>query len=365
METAPVYADPGWLLYMRQGVLVAQRFDAKALKLIDQPLALEDAPSSILDPKYSFTAGRPVSVASNGLLAYFTGPPDNSKAIWLDASGQTTGTLNVPRGHYDSAAIAPDGLHAVLVRSTSPSQSSLWLTDLARGGAIPLTTGHGRNDSPVWSPDASRVVFDSDRDGTDDLYIKDLNDSSPERMFHRSTVLFENPESWSPDGKSIVMTLVDAGTQQDVWLLGADGRELRPLVNGPGKDGFGRVSPDGRSLLYVSTETGRTQLYVTALPHPALHVQVSTDGAIVGWWTPDGREIVYVSDDWRTLWRVDVQAGSPARLSAPVKIAALPPNVDSIDAMPDRQKFLALVPDRPGQGSITIVGNWLAALNGK
>ena len=161
------------------------------------------------------------------------------------------------------------------------------------------------------------------------------------------------------------MTLVDTGTQQDVWVLDADGRELRPLVNGPGKDAFGRVSPDGRSLLFVSNEAGRAQLYITAFPHPAPHVQVSTDGAIAGWWTPDGRRIVYVSDDWRTLWRVDIQSGSPTRVSAPVKIATLPPNVDYIDAMPDRQKFLALVPERPGQGSITIVENWLAALNGK
>ncbi|HEX6465493.1 MAG TPA: protein kinase, partial [Vicinamibacterales bacterium] len=315
METAPVYADPGWLLHMRQGALAAQRFDAKALKLIGHPLTFDDAPSTILDPRFSYTAGRPVSVASNGLLAYSTDPSDNTNAIWLDTAGQTTGTLNVPRGHYDFAAIAPDGLHAVLVRSTSPSQSSLWLTDLARGGATPLTTGHGRNDSPVWSPDGSRLVFDSDRDGAGDLYVKELNDSSPERLLHRSTVLFENPESWSPDGKSIVMTLVDAGTQDDVWVLDADGRELRPLVNGPGKDLSGRVSPDGHSLLYVSNETGRPQLYVTAFPHQAPHVQVSTDGAFGGWWMPDGRQIVYVSEDWRTLSRVDIQAGSPARVS--------------------------------------------------
>ena len=365
METAPVYANPGWLLFMRQGVLSAQRFDANALKLVGQPVSLNDAPSAILDPRFSYTSGRPVSVTSNGTLAYFSYPSNNTSAVWLDATGQPTGTLGVPPGHYDDVAISPDGTHAVLVRSLSPSQSDLWLTDLTRGGAVPLTTGHGRNDSPVWSPDDSRIIFDSDRDGPDDLYIKDLNNPSPERLFRRSSVLFQNPESWSPDGQSIVMTLVDAVTQQDVWVLDAGGRELTPVVNGPAKDASGRVSPDGRLLLYTSTETGRAQLYINSFPHPGLRVQASSDGAIEGWWSPDTRQIVYVSEDFRTLWRVDVQPGSPLRVGAPVKIAALPPHLDSLDAMPDRHRFLALTPERSGEGSITIVQNWLTALTNK
>ena len=74
MESAPVYADPGWLLSIRQGVLVAQRFDARTLKLSGDPAALEDEPASILDPATSFTAGRPVSTSQSGSLAYFAAP---------------------------------------------------------------------------------------------------------------------------------------------------------------------------------------------------------------------------------------------------------------------------------------------------
>jgi len=121
MDSAPVYADPGWLLYARQGVLAAQAFDPRTLQLTGDPVSLPDEPTAILDPALSFTAGRMTSVSLGGTLAYFSAPSMNTTVAWFDAAGQSTGTLNVPPGHYESVTISPDGTHAVLTRSTSPS----------------------------------------------------------------------------------------------------------------------------------------------------------------------------------------------------------------------------------------------------
>ena len=55
LETAPVYADPGWLLYGRQGVLNARPFDARTRMITGDPIPLDDQPTSILDPTVSFT----------------------------------------------------------------------------------------------------------------------------------------------------------------------------------------------------------------------------------------------------------------------------------------------------------------------
>ena len=71
----------------------------------------------------------------------------NTTATWYDAQGQGAATLNLPPGHYETVSISPDGTHAVFVRSTSPSESALWLVDLARGSASPLSSGRGRNRS--------------------------------------------------------------------------------------------------------------------------------------------------------------------------------------------------------------------------
>ena len=64
MESAPVYADSGWLLYARQGVLMAQAFDTEALKLQGAAVRLGDEPNVILESRNSLTAGRVASVSS-------------------------------------------------------------------------------------------------------------------------------------------------------------------------------------------------------------------------------------------------------------------------------------------------------------
>jgi serine/threonine protein kinase/Tol biopolymer transport system component len=365
MESAPVYADPGWLLYARQGVLVAQPFDVTALKLAGDPTALADEPSALMDPTVSFTAGRPTSLSRTGTLAYYSAPSINTTAEWYDALGRRTGTLTLPAGHYESLSISPDGTHAVMVRSTSPSESALWLVDLTRGSASPLSSGSGRNDGPVWSPDGTRVVFSADREGPENLFVKTVADAAPEQPLFRSDALFKGPTAWSPDGQWIVVTELDPVTVQNVWLLPAGGGALKPLVTGPTIDTGGRVSPDGHWLSYISDDTGRFQLFVQSFPAPGHKVQVSQSGAAAAWWTSDSRQVVFLGDDLRGLWRVAVEPGLGGALtvSTPVQLAELPPNILAVDAMPDRQRFLALAPERTGTGSITVVQNWRAALD--
>jgi Tol biopolymer transport system component len=363
MESAPVYADPGWLLYARQGVLTAQPFDARTLKLTGEPVSLGDEPSAILEPANAFTAARPTSISSSGSLAYFSAPSTNTTAVWLDVTGKTTGTLSLPPGHYDTVSISPDATRAALVRSMSASVSSIWLVDLTRGGASPLSTGKGRNDDPTWSPDSSRVVFASDRDGPFEFYTKNVADASPEQFLYRSPVQFGGPKAWSSDGQWIVAGQLDPGTGRDIWLLPASGDAgLKPYLRGPSIEVPGPTSPDSHWIAYFSDETGRIQLYAQAFPEPGHKVQVSQDGASQAWWTPDGRQIVFTDDKLQSLWRVDVQPGATLRLGAPKQIATLPPNISSVSAMPDLQKFLVIVPERAGPGSVTIVGNWRSAL---
>jgi serine/threonine protein kinase len=367
MDSAPVYADPGWLLYARQNVLVAQPFDARTRQLAGEPVSLPDEPTRILDPAFSFTAGRSTSVSLAGSLAYFSTPSMNTTVAWFDAAGQSTGALNVPPGHYESAAISPDGTHAVLVRSMSPSESTLWLVDLARGGASPISSGHGRNDTPVWSPDSARVVFAADRHGPQSLFVKVVGDGSAEQPLFQSEMPFKNPTAWSPDGQWIVLTQLDPGTAQNVWLLPVAGKhDLTPLVHGPTRDNGGPISPDGHWLAYTSDVTGRFQLYVQPFPELGRPVQVSQESASASWWTRDGRQLLFLGDDLHSLWRVDVELGGAApRTGTPKKMATLPSNVVGMDAMPDRQHFLAITPERTGISAITIVQNWRAALDKK
>jgi serine/threonine protein kinase/Tol biopolymer transport system component len=366
MESAPVYAEPGWLLYARQGILAAQPFDPRTLKVTGEAVSLDDEPTSILDPATSFTAGYTTSVSASGSLAYYSSASANTTATWIDASGKPTGAITLPVGIYSGLTISPDGTHAALVKSTSATESSLWLVDLTHGNAVPLSSGRGRNDSPVWSPDSSRVIFASDRDGAEDFYVKNVADASPEQPLYRSPVLFKNPTGWSRDGRWIVFTQMDPGTAQNIYLLPSSGTEPPvPFLHGPLREDDGRPSPDGHWLAYASDDTGRYELYVQSFPEPGHKQQVSQEGVVGGGWTHDGRHLLFVGSDGKTLWRADVESGPSLKVSAPVRIAALPSGIISFDAMPDGQRFLALIPEHVGPGSVTVVLNWRAALEKK
>jgi serine/threonine protein kinase/Tol biopolymer transport system component len=363
LEAAPVFAEPGWLLYARQGVLTALPFDAAALQVTGDPVILGDEPSNILDPATSWTAGWSVSVSEKGSLGYYSAPSLNTVATWYDATGTPTGTLNLPPAHYESIAISPDGTRGVVVRSTSPSESSLWLVDLARGGATPLSSGRGRNDAPVWSPDGTRVVWASDRDGIQNLFVKTANDPAPEQQLFGSNVLFKNPVDWSRDGQWIVMTQLDQDTSQNVWLVDASGtKPASPIVRGPLRDNAGPISPDGRWIAFSSEDSGRFEVYVQSFPTPGRRVQVSENGAVLAWWTRDGRRMVLLGSDLRTLSRVNLQPGDTLGVGTSTRFARLPADIVSVDAMPDRERFIAIAPERTGTGSVTIVQNWRAAL---
>jgi Tol biopolymer transport system component len=363
MESAPVYADPGWLLFSRQGVLAAQRFDVNSRQLTGDVIPLEDEPTVLLDPSISWTAGQAVSVSKSGTVAYFSAMSQNTTATWLDVTGRILGTLNVPQGQYSGVRVSPDGTRAVLVRSMSRSDSMLWLVDVERGGGIPLSSGKGRNDSPVWSPDGTRVVFASDRDGPQDLYLKTIADAGPEQPFYRSPVLFKNPDSWSPDGRWIVLSQLDPETAHNLYLIPTSGTPaLKPYVQGPMRQLLGEPSPDGRWLAYLSEESGRFEVYVQSFPEPGRKLAVSTEGASSCRWTSDGRALLFLDANRTRIWRVDVEPGDTLRVGVPKVIGTIPANTIAADVMPDGQRLLALVPDREGPGSVTVVQNWSAAL---
>ena len=363
LEAAPRFAEPGWLLYARQGVLTALPFDADSLTITGDPVVLEDEPSSILDPATSWTAGWSVSEPASGSLGYYSAASTNTIATWYDANGAPTGTLSLPAGHYESLAISPDGTRGVVVRSTSPAESTLWLVDLARGGTTPLSSGRGRNDNPVWSPDGTRVVWAGDRDGAQSFFVKKVDEVAPEQLLFQSDVPFKNPVDWSRDGQWIVMTQLDQDTSQNVWLLDASGtKPPTPIARGPVREYAGPVSPDGRWIAYASEDSGRFEVYVQSFPSPGRKVQVSAEGAARAWWTRDGRQLVLLGGDFRTLSRVDLKPGATLGVGTPRRFARLPADVVWVEPMPDRQRFLAIAPERTGTGSVTIVQNWRAAL---
>jgi Tol biopolymer transport system component len=95
----------------------------------------------------------------------------------------------------------------------------------------------------------------------------------------------------SPDGKTIAFTS-DRGGQPRIWLKQLKGGGEMALTAGP--DDFPRFSPDGTSVLFIHAQLGSTSLHRITLLGNDPHKVV--DDAEQGDWSPDGKQIAFVSD---------------------------------------------------------------------
>jgi TolB protein len=97
-----------------------------------------------------------------------------------------------------------------------------------------------------WSPDGTRILFTSNRDGNLEVYRMNCDGSNPVRM--TDNPLQDCCAQWSPDGQTIVF--VTSGNGEDIWLMNADGSNMRSLVTNAVNDFVPCWSPDGNSIAF-------------------------------------------------------------------------------------------------------------------
>jgi len=144
-------------------------------------------------------------------------------------------------------------------------------------------------------------------------------------------------------------------------MMPVDGSSpAKAYLQTPANEMNATFSPDGRWVAYFSDESGASELYVQSFPAPAQKYRVTTQGALVGRWMPDGR-ILFLRD--RQLFIVDVDAGPSFHVGTPRALVTVPKDLVDMDILRDRSKFLALRPvDDLVPASLTVVLNWTAAL---
>ena len=105
--------------------------------------------------------------------------------------------------------ISPDGSKILYVRNfkdvmTDKNLSNIWLINFDGSGNQPITTGNQRDFNPMWTPDGSRILYKSNKDGKTQVYLHWLS-SRAEQMITNSPNSANNI-SISPDGKMIAYT---------------------------------------------------------------------------------------------------------------------------------------------------------------
>ncbi len=137
----------------------------------------------------------------------------------------------------------------------------------------------------------------------------------------------------------------------------------RVVVDTPGQDYEGRLSPDGRWMIYVVSDNAGRSLFLAPFPASGGKWQVSNEPVYSAWWNPNGREILYISSDHVVSVDVAIEGGS-VRLGAPKPLFAVSVNTNnySVSMTPDGQRFLVVTTRPPGSVAATLVTNWDAAL---
>lgn len=367
-----IYAHPGYVLFMRDGNLMAQPFDANARQLTGEPVALPE-PVSFVAASYRAA----FSVSRNGVLAYREGFTP-SELVWFDRMGRRLGSIG-PAEIYFNPSVSPDGTQVAVSRlDPSIGTSDIWLIDSDRG-ARAVTSHPSAEDDPVWSPDGRDIIFSSNRGRFMDIYRKRVDSGADHeelivRSDHDKWVL-----DWTADGKTLLYLGVGAyGRGQRSWSLWAmpliAGSEPMALAARSRLEGQGQISPDGRSMAYVSDVTGSAQVHVRPFPSGDGGWQVSPAGGFEPKWRGDGRELFYVAPD-QMLMSVSNQPGTTGDTATPVPLFRT--NVigapyqngrvrNEYAVTRDGQRFLINQPVGVASTSaLRVVVNWRELINGK
>jgi dipeptidyl aminopeptidase/acylaminoacyl peptidase len=265
---------------------------------------------------------------------------------------------------------SPDG-NTIATRLENPLFGSfdIWLLDLSRGTRSRLTSEPALTGGHIWSPDGTRIVYSSARNGTWDLYQKATNGKAPEELLFRSE---DNKfvTDWSPDGRFITYHSVSPQEEggSTLWVLPMFGdRQPTRFIGSKVNAASGRFSPNGRWLSYNSDESGRLEWHVRPFP--------SSDGV---WpflpgrshrWRRDGKELFYIGLDGK-LMAAKASTDKTFQLDSPKPLFEVRTSSQygggTYAVTADGQRFLFAVPptDAPSP-SIRVVVNWPALLKRK
>jgi serine/threonine protein kinase/Tol biopolymer transport system component len=349
---------PGYLLFLRNQSLMAQRFDAPTLSLEGDPVRIVDG----LSPSTANAMAFSVSMA--GPLVYRTGGVDaGRKLTWISRSGARAEAA--PPGFYQSLRLSPDGKDVAF--DAVNGVEDVWRFEFTRGVRTRLTAGGRRDVVPVWSPDGSQFAFMSDRTGIFQLYRKDARGGGAEEQ------LTEGPSSkyatdWNKNGYLLYYE-IDSTMRDDLWAVPVDGnRKPVEVLRTPARERNGVFSPDGKWIAYASDESGREEVYIQPFPATGFKWAVSNQGGNRPKWRGDQKELFYLEPSRNSVMAADVRiAGNQIETGAPHELFTLswplPELVAPYDVSPDG-RFLVLDSADPLKSSAALVVmlNWRAGL---
>jgi len=359
-DSNAIYAPPGYLLLVRDGALMAQRFNTSKLAVEGDAVPVAG----------HVGIGR-FSVSGSGVLLFQEGGiATASQLIWFDRTGNQIELALPETAQYSDPMLSPDGSKLAVTIADSPATSDIWVIDLARKTKTRITFGPGSNRLPVWWPDGRSIVFGSNRDGGYAIYRRAADGTGADEKVLETPGAQLWPYSVSPDGRYIAYQFFmgSKANANDVWALPMFGdRKPFPVVSTPFNEVDPAISPDGKWVAYLSNDTGQYEVYIKPFPSGEGKWQVSTTGSRgLAVWRRDSKELYFLSIGGK-LTAVEVrEKGASLELGTPQELFQA--NTSRMTGTPfaasaDGKRFLingttAQAASQP----LTLVTNWTADL---
>jgi len=361
-SSSGIYAS-GKLLYVLEGSLVSQVFDARTWTLSGEahPLGLRASVSSASNPA--------LSASRDGVLATWNTSPLN-QLVWYDRNAKRLGVAGPPDRHVDFRLSPDDQWLAVSRVDPATDSADVGVLDLQRNGSLTVVSTSPQTDAaPIWSPDGKRLVFRSNRRGLHDLFERRADGGGEDQLL-KGPGPDVYPTDWSREDGTILFHQLGPSTKHDIWKLDPVRARPEPLVQTAWDEIQAQVAP-GRRLAYVSDQSGSTMnVFVRSMNDASGLINVSVSGGFDPRWRADGRELFYIASDG-TLMSAELAAENPLRVirTKPLFKTAIQqpaaPYLSRYVVTNDGTRFLInedLVP--PGSVPITVTLHWPALVAG-
>ena len=361
------YLTTGHLVYVQTSTLMAVPFELAQLKVTGAPVAVLPGVMQVSRLRSGTTTDMvpQISFSNAGTMAYVPAGrrARQSELVWVNRQGVEHPT-GVSGGSYYQPRLAPDG-RRVAITVSGEDHDDVWLYDLARETWSRFTS-EGNSGFPLWTPDGHRLTYVSDKAGRENIYWKPLDGSAAEeRLLISDKSSF--PFAWTRSG-ALAFVQVNPLTLQDILSLRLDRRATPSvLVDTPFGEGAPTLSPDGRWMAYVSSESGRNEIYVRPFEGAGEKVTISSEGGNEPIWSANGREIFYRSGD--AMMSVSVSSGPTLNVGRPQRLFERPYDSSlalwaNYDVTPDGQRFLMLktIDEQEAPAQINVVLNWFEEL---
>jgi len=361
------YLPSGHLVWTQEDNLLAAPFDLARREITGEA-------NTVVEGIISETHVGLIShyaVSNAGTLAYLPGTVATSgvRPTWVNLDGSMKPLPLPPEATYLSPRLSPDG--QMLLISSQIEGRSLWLYDLGRGVAGPVTGDDSNEFWAIWTPDGKEIVFNSQRGGNAaNLWRQPVDRSLSPTQLTTVASTHQLPMDMTRDGRTVIF-IRNSGIEGsfDIHILHLDGEPtISPLLETSADEIHPKLSPDERWLAYSSNVSGRLEIYVQPFPGLGARVRVSPNGGVEPLWSPSGDRLFYRSENGRRAFAVDVLADDPLQFGREALLfdGSFTASINwarKWDIHPDGDRFLMLRHETtdPVEG-IRVVTNWFAEL---